>query len=114
MTCSSLAQLHGYGSNPRAFLDQAIFLARASELAYSDDADWIAQSLGLSSVTIFPDATLQPLPNTQGFWFRHEDIAALVFRGSANREHWLSNFKVRPPRVRTTPGAPPILASWLA
>lgn len=92
-----------HASAPGFFLDQAIYLARASELAYDDDAGWIARSLGVAHVTTFPDPTLQPLPNTQGFWFRHEGLAILVFRGSANRQHWLRNFKVLPPKSLNHP-----------
>lgn len=97
MNVFALQHIRRHADDPTGFLDQAIFLARASELAYGDDAQRIAQSLGLSSVNVFPDATLRPMPNTQGFWFHHGRVAALVFRGSANRAHWLSNFKVLPP-----------------
>lgn len=97
MTCLSLSEPQSYDSDPKGFLDQASYLARASELAYEDDAELIASSLSVPSVTTLPHPSLDPLPNTQGFWFRHEGIACLVFRGSANRGHWLSNFKVVAP-----------------
>ena len=97
MTCLSLSEPQSYDSDPKGFLDQACYLARASELAYEDDAELIASSLSVPSVSAFPHSSLDPLPNTQGFWFRHDSIACLVFRGSANRGHWLSNFKVLAP-----------------
>ena len=97
MTCLSLSEPQSYDSDPKGFLDQACYLARASELAYEDDAELIASSLSVPSITTFPHPSLDPLPNTQGYWFRHEGIACLVFRGSANRGHWLSNFKVVAP-----------------
>lgn len=97
MPPSVLQRSAAYESDPADFLDQALYLARAAALAYHDDARAIAHELAVANVTAFPDPALQPLPNTQGFWFRHDGIACLVFRGSANRRHWLSNFKVLPP-----------------
>jgi hypothetical protein len=87
----SLRTYTKYEQEPLVFLERALSLARASELAYEDHAAIITEALDLPTVTTFDAA------NVQGYWFVHEDIALLVFRGSANKQHWLDNFRVIPP-----------------
>lgn len=97
MTIAALQAMSRLADDPAGFLDQAIVLARASKLAYDSDAAPIAQALGLGAVTVFPDPGWHPLPNTQGFWFRHGGVAALVFRGTMNAGHWRANLRFSPP-----------------
>lgn len=43
-----------YEDDAAGFLDRAVFLARASELAYRDEAELIAERLGLRELSVFP------------------------------------------------------------
>lgn len=99
MTLAALQTPRAHATDPAGFLDQAILLARAAKLAYGDDAALIADGLGLSAakVSVFPQAGWTPLPNTQGFWFRDGDVAALVFRGTMNAGHWRANLRISSP-----------------
>lgn len=105
MTLAALQTPFDYATDPSGFLDQAIVLARAAQLAYGEDAAQIADELGLGAakVTVFPQADGTPPSNTQGFWFREGDVAALVFRGTMNVGHWRSNFNVLPPSEANHP-----------
>lgn len=105
MTLAALQTPFDYATDPSGFLDQAIVLARAAQMAYGEDAAQIADGLGLGAakVKVFPQADWTPLSNTQGFWFREGDVAALVFRGTMNVGHWRSNFNVLPPSEANHP-----------
>lgn len=92
-----------YEEDRLGFLTRAIYLARASDLAYKDDANWTAKQLGVSRVHAFGYPANQLIPNTCGFWFRHDKVAALVFRGSKTKQNWLANFDVFPLESRNHP-----------
>ncbi len=73
-------------------LDIAVFLARASQMAYTDDATskaW-SQAQGFSSSSSFN------LGNIQGFWCKTDSIALLAFRGTSNVGQWLRDARFLP------------------
>ncbi len=99
MNPTDFLQPYTHTDNPHGFLDQAIALAQASELAYGDDAQAITHALGVPLVTVFPASAGSPDAHTQGYWWVNQGVAVMVFRGSDSREDWLANFKLWPPSV---------------
>lgn len=85
-------------------LDLAVSLAQAAQSAYRVEAAGpgafaatagpIAQDLGVAQGAVTPFF----LGNSQGFQVSLGEAALFVFCGSANRDHWLSNFRIVPPR----------------
>lgn len=70
-----------YESNPSLFLDQAIFLARASEMAYEDDPRYAESVLKVNGIQLFP--ALEDLnATTKALFFSQDDVSVLSFQGS--------------------------------
>jgi Lipase (class 3) len=73
-------------------LEIAVFLAKASEIAYStgDGIKLWAQSQGFANTTPFDSE------DVQGFWSSSEDVSLLVFRGTSNPGQWLRDVRFFP------------------
>ena len=73
-------------------LGAAVFLAHASDQAYSADPGRWATRQGFSEVTPFN------LGNVQGYWGAGDKVALLVFRGTSNLGQWIRNGRIFPVR----------------
>lgn len=84
---------HPLETHDRLNLAAAVFLAQASQAAYSQDAEadaW-ARSAG------FPGGVNSfSRQNVQGFWAVHGQIALLSLRGTQSAAHWIRNLTVAP------------------
>lgn len=79
-----------YETNPALFLDQAILLARASELAYETDPGYVQSVLNVRNVSLFPTED-DPTATTKGFSVHQDTVSVLAFQGSFSTGDWVSN-----------------------
>jgi len=87
---TSLSTPVTYESNPGQFLDQAIFLARASEMAYENDPRYAESVLKVKGIQLFP--ALEDLnATTKALFFSQDDVSVLSFQGSFSASDWASN-----------------------
>jgi triacylglycerol lipase len=86
-----------YEKNPLLFLNQAIFLAKASEMAYEEDAEYAKNVLEVTEISSFPQAD-ELNARTKGIFFSQDDVSVLSFQGSYSAYDWGSNsrFDVQP------------------
>jgi len=84
---------HPLETHDRLNLGAAVFLAKASQAAYSEDAsaDAWAKSEG------FPGGVKSfSRENVQGFWAVQGQIALLALRGTQSTAHWIRNLTLAP------------------
>jgi triacylglycerol lipase len=87
---TSLRNPTTYEINPSLFLDQAIFLARVSEMAYEADPLYAESVLKVKGIQWFP--SLDDLnATTKAIFFSQKDVSVLSFQGSFSASDWASN-----------------------
>lgn len=79
------------GLKTRGFeLEAAIFLARASAIAYADNPQPWAERQGFTEAASFDHR------NIQGFWTAGDGVALIAFRGTSNLGQWLRDARIVP------------------